>query len=50
MDLQEIEAVLNDPENFAAFALEQAENFAAQVRKWTERFPEAKKLVPQTLL
>jgi len=37
-------------ENFAAFALEQAENFAAQVRKWTERFPEAKKLVPQVLI
>ena len=50
LDLQEIEAVLNDPENFAAFALEQAENFAAQVRKWTERFPEAKKLVPQVLI
>ena len=50
LDLQEIEAVLNDPENFAAFAVEQAENFAAQVGKWTERFPEAKKLVPQALL
>jgi hypothetical protein len=25
------------------FAVEQAENFAAQVGKWTERFPEAKK-------
>lgn len=50
LDLQEIEAVLNDPENFAGFALEQAENFATQVGKWTERFPEAKKLVPQVLL
>ena len=50
LDLQEIEAVLNDPKNFAGFALEQAENFAAQVEKWTERFPEAKKLVPQVLL
>ena len=50
LDLQEIEAVLNDPESFVAFALEQAENFAAQVRKWTERFPEAKKLVAQALL
>jgi adenylosuccinate lyase len=50
LDLQEIETVLNDPENFAAFSLEQAENFAAQVGKWAERFPEAKKLVPQALL
>jgi adenylosuccinate lyase len=50
LDLQEIEAVLNDPERFAASAPEQAEAFANQVRKWTERFPEAKKLVPQVLL
>jgi len=50
LDLQEIEAVLNDPERFAASAPEQAEAFANQVRKWTERFPEAKKLVPQALL
>jgi len=50
LDLQEIEEVLNDPGNFAGFALEQAENFAAQVGKWTERFPEAKKLVPRVLL
>ena len=50
LDLQEIKTVLNDPERFAAFAPEQAEAFANQVRKWTERFPEAKKLVPQVLL
>ncbi|HBD29638.1 MAG TPA: adenylosuccinate lyase, partial [Deltaproteobacteria bacterium] len=50
LDLQEIEVVLNDPERFAASAPEQAEAFANQVRKWTERFPEAKKLVPQVLL
>ena len=50
LDLQEIEAVLNDPERFAASAPEQAEAFANQVRKWTELFPEAKKLVPQALL
>ena len=50
LDLQEIEAVLNDPERFAASAPEQAEAFANQVRKWTERFPEAKKLVPQVLI
>ena len=50
LDLQEIEAVLNDPDRFAASAPEQAEAFASQVRKWTERFPEAKKLVPQVLL
>ncbi len=50
LDLQETEAVLNDPERFVASAPEQAEAFANQVRKWTERFPEAKKLVPQVLL
>ena len=50
LDLQEIKAILNDPGSFAAFAPEQAENFATQVQKWTERFPEAKKLVPQALL
>ena len=50
LDFEEIEGVLNDPESFVAFAIEQAEDFAAQVRKWTERFPEAKELLPQELL
>ena len=50
LDLQEIKEVLNDTESFAAFALEQTENFAAQVRKWTKRFPEAMQIVPNALL
>jgi len=50
LDLQEILAVLNDPKRFAASAPEQAEKFAEEVGKWTKRFPEAKELVPETLL
>jgi len=50
LDLQEIMAVLNDPQRFAASAPEQAEKFAEEVGKWTKRFPEAKELVPEALL
>ncbi|MBC8259827.1 MAG: adenylosuccinate lyase [SAR324 cluster bacterium] len=50
LDLQEIEAVLNDPERFAAAAPEQVEKFAEQVNKFLERFPEAQKIVPEELL
>lgn len=50
LELKEIEAVLNDPERFAASAPEQAETFARSVEKWTKRFPEAKELVPEVLI
>ena len=50
LDLQEIEAVLNDPERFAASAPEQAETFAEKVEKWTGRFPESKIIVPEELI
>jgi adenylosuccinate lyase len=50
LELNEIEAVLNDHERFAASAPEQAETFAKSVEKWTNRFPEAKNIVPEELL
>jgi len=50
LSLKEINAVLNDPENFNALAPEQAEKFANSVEKWTNRFPEAKDILPEELL
>ena len=50
LSLKEIDAVLNDPANFAASAPEQAEKFANSVEKWTIRFPEAKEILPKELL
>jgi len=50
LDFNEISAVLNNPRRFAASAPEQVEIFAEEVGKWTERFPEAKNLVPEALL
>ena len=50
LDLQEIELALNDPEHFTASAPEQVETFAQEVEKWTARFPEAKKIVPEELI
>ena len=50
LDLQEIEAVLNDPERFVASAPEQTEIFVEKVKKWTGRFPEAKTIIPEELI
>ena len=50
LSLKEIDAVLNDPANFAASAPEQAVKFANSVEKWTIRFPEAKEILPKELL
>ena len=50
LSLKEINAVLDDPENFAASAPEQVEKFAISVEEWTTRFPEDKHIVPEELL
>ena len=50
LSLNEIDAVLNDHENFTASAPEQAEKFANSVEKWVIKFPEAKEILPKELL
>ena len=50
LSLKEIDAVLNDPANFTASAIEQTEKFALSVEKWTIRFPEAKRILSEELL
>lgn len=50
MDLNEIEAILNNPKNFLASAPNQSEMFSSEVKKWTLRFPEAKKIEPEGII
>ena len=50
LSLKEINEILSDSTKFTALAPEQAEKFAMSVEKWTNRFPEAKGVLPEEIL
>ena len=50
LNLNEIEDILANPQNFLASAPKQSENFSAEVDKWIKRFPESKKIEPEKII
>ena len=50
LDLNEIQKIFDNPNNSTASAPSQSEKFTLEVEKWTSRFPESKKLSPESII
>lgn len=50
LDLKEIKIFLENQNNFSASAPNKTEKFSLEVKKWTNRFPEAKKLTAESII
>ena len=50
LDIKNVGKILEDHKYFSASAPKQSEKFASEVDKWTERFPESKKIKQEGIL
>ena len=50
LNLNEVEEILNNPQNFYASAPNQSEKFYSEVEKWTILYPESKKIESEKII